>query len=204
MIFGLPQMLHNAYGILRYPLENINFSYKIVSCLDIVEHSFNLSDRQHLLKFSCPRLIGRFPFKLFQDVPEGLFDRNIPLFSKIADFIFVFLGDCVPVIVHDLATLSELRFRSNRIAETAILVLVRQNDFGILEFTRNLVYTISMVVWLYAGCSMNYNGNDPVVKVVSGTYEKGIKLAQKAMHKIENLIERLPGIEKWAVEIICY
>lgn len=52
--------------------------------------------------------------------------------------------------------------------------------------------------------TMTFNGNNPVVKLVSGTYEKGIKLTQKAMQKIENLIERLPGIEKWAVDIPCY
>jgi hypothetical protein len=52
--------------------------------------------------------------------------------------------------------------------------------------------------------SMTYNGNHPVVKFVNGTYEKGVKLTQKAMQTIEKMIERLPGIEKWAVDIPCY
>ena len=52
--------------------------------------------------------------------------------------------------------------------------------------------------------TMTYNGLNPLVKFVTGTYEKGIKLTQKAMQRIENMIERLPGIEKWAVDIPCY
>jgi hypothetical protein len=52
--------------------------------------------------------------------------------------------------------------------------------------------------------TMTYNGNNPVVKLVRRTYEKGIKLTQKAMQQIENMIDRLPGIEKWAVDIPCY
>jgi len=63
----------------------------MASWLDVIQHSFNLSDRQHLLEFSWPWLISRFPFELFQDVPEGLFDRNVSLFSKIDDFIFMLL-----------------------------------------------------------------------------------------------------------------
>jgi transposase len=52
--------------------------------------------------------------------------------------------------------------------------------------------------------TMTFNGKNPVVKLVSRTYEKGKKLTQKAMQEIENMIERLPGIEKWAVEIPYY
>lgn len=52
--------------------------------------------------------------------------------------------------------------------------------------------------------TMTYNGNNPVVKFVSDTYEKGVKLSQKAMRQIENMIIRLPGIEKWAVDIPFY
>lgn len=52
--------------------------------------------------------------------------------------------------------------------------------------------------------TMTYNGRNPLVKLVDGIYEKGIKLTQKAMQHIENMIERVPGIEKWAVDIPCY
>lgn len=52
--------------------------------------------------------------------------------------------------------------------------------------------------------TMKWNGKNPVVKLISAAYEKGIKLTQKAMNQIETMIERMPGIEKWAVEIPCY
>lgn len=52
--------------------------------------------------------------------------------------------------------------------------------------------------------TMKWNGINPVVKLINATYEKGIKLTQKAMNQIEKVIERMPGIEKWAVDIPCY
>jgi len=52
--------------------------------------------------------------------------------------------------------------------------------------------------------TMTYNGNNPLIKFVKKTYETGIKLTQKAMERLETMIERLPGIEKWSVEIPCY
>jgi len=52
--------------------------------------------------------------------------------------------------------------------------------------------------------TMQYNGNNPVVKLIKGTYETGIKLAQKAMKKLEKMLVRITGIEKWAVDIPCY
>jgi len=52
--------------------------------------------------------------------------------------------------------------------------------------------------------TMKYNGKNPVVKLIKGTYEKGIKLIQKARKQLENMIIRITGIEKWAVDIPCY
>ena len=52
--------------------------------------------------------------------------------------------------------------------------------------------------------TMKWNGKNPVVKFIKGTYDKGIKLTQKAMRQIEKKIERITGIEKWAVDIPCY
>ena len=52
--------------------------------------------------------------------------------------------------------------------------------------------------------TMTYNGNNPIVKFVSDTYKKNVKLTQKAMRQIENRIVRLPGIEKWAADISFY
>ena len=73
--------------------------------------------------------------------------------------------------------------------------------WGVLEnhWKGQLLDTVEKTLGLAR--TMTYKGKNPVVKLVSQTYETGIKLTQKAMQKIENMIERLPGIEKWAVEI---
>jgi len=52
--------------------------------------------------------------------------------------------------------------------------------------------------------TMIYNGKHPLVKLVAGTYETGVKLTKKVMKKIEKVINRLPGIEKWAVDTPFY
>ena len=52
--------------------------------------------------------------------------------------------------------------------------------------------------------TMQYNGNNPVVKLIKGKYETGIKLLQKARKQLEKMIIRITGIEKWAVDIPCY
>ncbi len=52
--------------------------------------------------------------------------------------------------------------------------------------------------------TMQYNGDNPVVKLIKGKYETGIKLIQKARKQLEKMIIRITGIEKWAVDIPCY
>jgi hypothetical protein len=52
--------------------------------------------------------------------------------------------------------------------------------------------------------TMKWNEKNPVVKLINGTYEKGIKLTQNAMKQLEKMIARVTGIEKWAVDIPCY
>ena len=52
--------------------------------------------------------------------------------------------------------------------------------------------------------TMQYNGTNPVVKLIKGKYETGIKLIQKARKQLEKMIIRITGIEKWAVDIPCY
>jgi hypothetical protein len=49
--------------------------------------------------------------------------------------------------------------------------------------------------------TMTYNGVHPVVKVVTTTYYTGVKLNQKAMAKLEQRLQRLPGLEKYFVRI---
>ena len=49
--------------------------------------------------------------------------------------------------------------------------------------------------------TMTYNKKRPIVKVVKGIYKKGVKLSKKAHEGLETLIERVSGLEKWAVDI---
>jgi len=59
--------------------------------------------------------------------------------------------------------------------------------------------------------NMKWNGKNPVVKLVTKTYETGVKLTKKAMDEIENKIQRLtsltenklPSLGKWFIDI-CY
>ena len=113
-----------------------------------------------------------------------------------ADFMADALEDLWPVI--------KAKFNPHTIAINA------DNDskynpiervWGVLEnhWKGQLLDTVEKTLGLAR--TMTYKGKNPVVKLVNQTYETGIKLTQKAMQKIENMIERLPGIEKWAVEI---
>ncbi|PZV01323.1 MAG: ISAzo13 family transposase, partial [Leptolyngbya sp.] len=40
------------------------------------------------------------------------------------------------------------------------------------------------------------------VNLVTQTYNTGIKLTQHAMAELEKSLHRLPGLEKWFVEIV--
>ena len=76
--------------------------------------------------------------------------------------------------------------------------------WGVLEnhWRGELLDSVEKVVGLAR--TMTWNGKSPIVKVVKGVYEKGVKLTRKAMERLETLLIRLPGIEKWAVDITCY
>jgi hypothetical protein len=76
--------------------------------------------------------------------------------------------------------------------------------WGVLEnhWKGQLLDSVEKVVGLAK--TMKYNGKNPVVKLIAGTYEKGVKLTQKAMQQLEKMIERVTGIEKWAVDIPWY
>ena len=52
--------------------------------------------------------------------------------------------------------------------------------------------------------SLSWNDKNPVVKLIESVYEKGVRLAKKIMENLENKINRIAGIEKWAVEIPFY
>ncbi|ACN15127.1 putative transposase [Desulforapulum autotrophicum HRM2] len=52
--------------------------------------------------------------------------------------------------------------------------------------------------------TMLWRGKTPVVKMIHGSYAKGVTLTKKAMAKLEQFLIRIPGIEKWAVDITGY
>jgi len=49
--------------------------------------------------------------------------------------------------------------------------------------------------------NMTWKGKHPVVTLVSQIYEKGVKLTKKAMAAYEKVINRMPGLEDYFVEI---
>ncbi len=52
----------------------------------------------------------------------------------------------------------------------------------------------------FAG-TMKWNGRNPVVSMVKGNYETGVRVGKKAMKKYEAMMKRLSGLKKWFVEI---
>jgi len=52
--------------------------------------------------------------------------------------------------------------------------------------------------------TMTWNGRSPVVNFFTKNYRKGVKLTKEAMKKIEETLHRINGIEKWAIDILCY
>jgi hypothetical protein len=73
--------------------------------------------------------------------------------------------------------------------------------WGILEMHWNgsLLDSIEAAVG-YAG-SMRWKGKHPVVAVVEETYATGVRLKPAEMRELEREVIRLPGLERWFVEI---
>jgi hypothetical protein len=76
-----------------------------------------------------------------------------------------------------------------------------ERTFGWLEqhWRGSLLNSVETVVRFAE--SLTFKGNHPTVSLVSQTYETGVKLAQAAMADLEKQFRRLPGLEKWFVEI---
>ena len=73
--------------------------------------------------------------------------------------------------------------------------------WGVLEnhWNGDLLDTVETVL-AFAG-SMTWRGKHPGVELVTKTYCTGVHLSQKAMCQLETQVRRLPGLEKWFVEI---
>lgn len=76
--------------------------------------------------------------------------------------------------------------------------------WGVLEnhWNGELLDSVEKVLGLAR--TMTYNAKNPVVKFISRAYNKGVSLTKKAMKKYEKVIERLPGLGKWFVDILCF
>lgn len=76
-----------------------------------------------------------------------------------------------------------------------------ERTFGWLEqhWNGSLLDTVDTV--LNFAQSLEFKGHNPVVKLVTRVYQTGVKLSHKAMNELEKQFQRLPGLEKWFVEI---
>jgi hypothetical protein len=76
-----------------------------------------------------------------------------------------------------------------------------ERTFGWLEqhWRGSLLNSVETVVRFAE--SLTFKGKHPTVSLVTQTYETGIKLTQAAMADLEKQFHRLPGLEKWFVEI---
>ena len=73
--------------------------------------------------------------------------------------------------------------------------------WGILENHWNGAILDRVEAVLNFTASMTWNGIHPVVDLVSTIYHTGVRLSQEAMAAIEAQIARLPGLDKWFVDI---
>lgn len=76
-----------------------------------------------------------------------------------------------------------------------------ERAFGWLEqhWRGSLLDTVETVVSFAK--TLTFKGKHPVVNLVNQTYSTGVKLTAKAMAELATRIIRLPGLEKWFVEI---
>lgn len=73
--------------------------------------------------------------------------------------------------------------------------------WGILERHWNGALLDSVEAVFNFAASMTWKQTHPVVEQLSTLYSSGVKLSAKAMASIEAQIHRLPGLEKWFVDI---
>ena len=76
--------------------------------------------------------------------------------------------------------------------------------WGILENHWNGALLDSIDAVIRFATTMTWKGKCPVVELVTTTYQIGVKLTKEAMQMVEAQLQRLPGLEKWFVDIIHY
>ena len=74
--------------------------------------------------------------------------------------------------------------------------------WGILENHWNGSILDSVEAVLKFTASMTWRGRHPVVELVTAVYATGVTLTKEAMDGIEAQITRLPGLDKWFIDIV--
>jgi Rhodopirellula transposase DDE domain len=73
--------------------------------------------------------------------------------------------------------------------------------WGILEQHWNGTLLDALDAVLGMAASMTWKGRRPAVARVSTAYQRGVRLTPEAMATVETHLTRLPGLEKWFVDI---
>jgi Rhodopirellula transposase DDE domain len=78
-----------------------------------------------------------------------------------------------------------------------------EQGFGILEHHWNGALLDSVDAVIQYAASMTWKGDQPVVELVTTTYQTRVKLTKEAMDAVETQLQRLPHLGKWFVDIAC-
>ena len=73
---------------------------------------------------------------------------------------------------------------------------------GILENYWNGALRDSIDTVIPFATTMTWKGQCPVVALGTTTYQTGVKLTKEAMQMVATQIQRLPGLDKWFVDIV--
>ena len=74
--------------------------------------------------------------------------------------------------------------------------------WGILENHWNGALLDSIDAVIRFATTMTWKGQCPTVELVTTTYQTGVKLTKDAMKMVEMQLQRLPGLDKWFVDIV--
>jgi hypothetical protein len=73
--------------------------------------------------------------------------------------------------------------------------------WGVLENHWNGALLDSIPTAVRFAQSMTWHGKHPVVQLINKIYPKGVTLTPAEMKELETQVQRLPGLEKWFVDI---
>lgn len=73
--------------------------------------------------------------------------------------------------------------------------------WGVLENHWNGALLESIPTALRFAQTMTWHGKHPFVELIDKIYQKGVKLTAPEMKDLETQVQRLPGLEKWFVDI---